>query len=51
MLAEQIGNVVISSNMSEDNNLCSNSFTNTVEGQCIVTFVELGVRDGRAVNN
>ena len=45
MLAENIGRVVDTIQMINGNKLCSNGFPNAVEGQGIMTFVELGMWD------
>ena len=51
MLTEYISWIVDTIQMMNGNKLHSDSFPNAVEGQGIVTFVELGMWDSRAVNH
>ena len=51
MLAEDISRVKDTINAMHLNELGSNGFTNTMEGQCIMTLVQLCMRNSRTVHD
>jgi len=50
MLTEEVSRILIAFNMVETNDSSSNGFPHSMEGQCIVSLMELSMWDSRTVD-